>query len=120
MSDATAYERLNARWYVYRLIDPRTDRPFYIGKGTGKRISDHERDLRRLKKVWQAKGLSGRVLPVWAKYRRIEEIWDAGLQVGQEYVAYFWDREAALAFEQALILEARETLTNKFYGRGGQ
>lgn len=28
-------------YYVYALIDPRNDQPFYIGKGTGKRASTH-------------------------------------------------------------------------------
>ena len=28
-------------YYVYMLIDPRDDRPFYVGKGVGNRIFDH-------------------------------------------------------------------------------
>jgi hypothetical protein len=28
-------------FYVYGLIDPRTEKLFYIGKGKGKRISQH-------------------------------------------------------------------------------
>lgn len=28
-------------YYVYMLIDPRDDRPFYVGKGVGNRIFNH-------------------------------------------------------------------------------
>ena len=28
-------------YYVYVLIDPRTDQPFYVGKGRGKRVTSH-------------------------------------------------------------------------------
>lgn len=31
------------RFYVYALIDPRTEKPFYIGKGTANRATDHFR-----------------------------------------------------------------------------
>jgi len=33
-------ERLGP-FYVYLLVDPRTDRPFYVGKGTGQRLLAH-------------------------------------------------------------------------------
>jgi hypothetical protein len=32
------------KWYVYELIDPRTNRPFYVGKGSGNRIDHHEKE----------------------------------------------------------------------------
>ena len=35
-------ERPKKRWYVYFLCDPDTEQPFYVGKGTGNRIDQHE------------------------------------------------------------------------------
>jgi len=37
------YTNKTTRFYVYKLIDPNTSLPFYIGKGSGDRINQHER-----------------------------------------------------------------------------
>lgn len=34
-------EQKNMYYYVYELVDPRTNQPFYIGKGKGKRVTLH-------------------------------------------------------------------------------
>ena len=39
MFDLSTIERL--KYYVYALIDPRGNKPFYIGKGKGSRIYNH-------------------------------------------------------------------------------
>ena len=35
------------KYYVYHLIDPRDNSVFYIGKGTGNRINDHQKEALR-------------------------------------------------------------------------
>lgn len=38
----------NRKYYVYRLIDPRTLQTFYVGKGSGNRALQHTKDARSL------------------------------------------------------------------------
>jgi hypothetical protein len=51
------------KYYVYELVDPRTSRVFYVGKGRGKRMHAHEREAiirREIKPEFLA--------PIFAKY----------------------------------------------------
>ena len=75
-------------YYVYLYIDPRTDLPFYAGKGQGSRILDH------LFEVGQAR-----------KHRIIDELRTAGLEPRLEDLTHaLADEEGrALRVEAAVI-----------------
>ena len=75
----------HARWYVYELVDPRDGLPFYVGKGCGKRMEEHEADARR--------GVCSK------KCNRIKDIWSDGLTIERRKVANFWDEQAAYDHE---------------------
>lgn len=96
------------RFYVYDLIDPRDGSIFYVGKGRGQRINDHERDARAGKQS--------------SKCDRIREIWAAGHQVSKRIVKQFDMEAAAYAFEAQRTMDiGLENLTNeKLGGQGGR
>ena len=75
----------HSRWYVYELIDGRSGEVFYVGKGCGARMHDHEKDA--------ANGVRSR------KAARICEILAAGSQVEKRQIAFFWDEQAAYDHE---------------------
>ena len=77
------------KWYVYQLIDPRTMLPFYIGKGSGKRIDAHEKEA--------ARGVCSR------KCKLINELLSSNLNVIKEKIAFFRDEADAYAFEKQEI-----------------
>jgi len=85
------------RWYVYQLIDPRNKEVFYIGKGTGKRIHEHEREA--------LKGVCSH------KCHKINKIHKAGFKIIKQKVAYFNDESYAYQFESELISKT-PNLTN--------
>ena len=76
-------------FYVYTLTDPRTATVFYVGKGSGRRIHDHEADARR--------GVHS------AKCDRIRSIWADGLSVRASVVSRHEDENEALDAEYELI-----------------
>lgn len=92
-------------FYVYELIDPRTDRPFYIGKGKGRRMHQHAKDARN--------GKPGR------KCDFIRELHAVGLCPTERIVKRFEDEAAAYAYEAELIAELRDDLLNIAAGGHG-
>jgi len=95
-----------APFYVYALIDPRDGSVFYIGKGTGRRMYQHEREAKR----GQTKNK--------AKHSRITEILAAGLRVACRVLAYFQSEADAFAAERSFIAQHAD-LTNANAGGGG-
>jgi hypothetical protein len=81
-----------ARWYVYALSDPRDGAVFYVGKGSGARMHQHEKDAEK-------PSVRSR------KADRIREIVGGGLSVYKSVVAQFWDEQAAYDHETDLIEE---------------
>lgn len=92
--------------YVYALVDPRDSSVFYVGKGTGRRMYQHEREVMR-----------GKVSNA-AKASRIAEILAAGLRVACKVLAVFGNDAAAFKAERAFIAE-HAGLTNANAGGGG-
>jgi len=77
------------RYYVYYLVDPRNNQPFYVGKGSRGRINAHETEARKpINKQWNP-----------AKCKIINEIKNEGLLLIKEIIQ---DR---LSEQQAYILE---------------
>jgi len=99
------------RYYVYELINPLTDRVFYVGKGTKDRVSSHEKETRAILK-------SGRMMRLHHKHKVILEIWDAGQEVRQNIVWRTDDEEEAFQVESRHInWYGLERLTNETYGK---
>ncbi len=81
-------------YYVYGLIDPRNNKVFYIGKGTGNRVFEHEKET--LNKDVDSNKES-------EKLKLISEINDAGLEVKKVIINANLTEEEAFAAEAALI-----------------
>lgn len=94
-----------SRFYVYVLCRP-NGKPFYIGKGSGRRAFDHDAEAR--------KGCECH------KCRVIRKIWRNGGEV-QRYTVFTTDNEqAAFDYERELIaLHGRKNLTNATDGGVG-
>ena len=76
-------------YYVYSLIDPRNRKVFYIGRGTGNRIFEHER---------QGSPESEKL-----KLKTIAEIQATGLEVEKVIIKCNLTESEAFASEAALI-----------------
>jgi hypothetical protein len=100
-----AIEKL--KYYVYRLVDPRSNEIFYIGKGEGNRILDH---VNGASKITNKSLMSN-------KQSQILEINNAGLQVKYEIVRHGLTEEQALLIESVLIdFIGQEKLKNEVRG----
>lgn len=94
--------------YVYRLVDPRTRRTFYVGKGRGNRVFEHAR-------------LSIEEDEVGLRYEHIRELDAAGLSPEIVIHRHGLDDALALEVEAALIdAYADHDLTNAVRGHGGE
>ena len=78
-------------YYVYELIDPRVNLPFYVGKGKDKRVYFH------LSKKSRAKSENKR------KYNKIQKIREDGYEPEIKIVKYFVDENDAYDYEEVLI-----------------
>lgn len=98
-ADGKYYPTFRMRYYVYALVDPRDAQPFYIGKGTGDRMYQHDKEARL-----------GLQTP---KCIRIRDIWAAGADVERRTIGWFSDNRAAHRFETETIDDiGRRNLTN--------
>lgn len=78
-------------YYVYGLVDPRTKKIFYIGKGTKNRVFEHERESQ------------GNLDSEKLKLKTIAEIKSEGLEVEKVIIHFDLTEEEAFAAEAALI-----------------
>lgn len=78
-------------YYVYALIDPRSNDVFYIGKGTGNRIFSHETESRKNSETEKEKIL------------RIQDIEKSGFSVKRIMINWGLSEQEAFAAETSLI-----------------
>lgn len=97
------------KYYVYRLIDPRTFLTFYVGKGSGDRVYQHVKDVKSL--------IDKNNDAVSLKVQQIAEILACGKQVIS--IIHRWGLTEKEAFEvEAALIDAYPRLTNIQSGHG--
>jgi hypothetical protein len=78
-------------YYVYELIDPRVNFPFYVGKGKGNRVYFHLSEQSRAKS------------DNFKKFDKIKKIRKEGYEPEVKIVKYFEDENDAYEYEEELI-----------------
>jgi len=97
------------KWYVYRLVDPRSSETFYVGKGKGDRVFQHAKAAMAASDDEDAVGL---------KFQRIKDIAKAGLEVAHVIHRHGIESED-LAFQiEGAVMDAYPGLTNQVGGHG--
>lgn len=99
--------------YVYRLIDPRNNETFYVGKGRGNRVFEHVK--------CSIVNFADDEDAVSAKFSRIKEIYEMGFEVNHVIHRHDLTDDAVLEVEAALI-DVFPNLTNiqSGYGSGSK
>ncbi len=99
-------ERLGP-YYVYLLLDPRhRDRPFYVGKGTGQRLTDHGRKALEAPEPGEPE-----------KARTIRAIRDAGLELKVDVVRHGISTEQQAYDIEAALIDTLPYLVNQVRGK---
>lgn len=105
------------KYYVYCLVDPRDNNPFYVGKGTGNRLFEHQRmaNQRALLELSDEEKKS-------LKFDRIAAINASSEQIKSYIIAHSLTEKEAYASENTLInylrLVENNQLTNLVSGHG--
>ena len=94
-------------FYVYTLIDPRNDKIFYVGKGTGSRLLSHGKEA----------DLASDSRSQSAKISRIREIRASGTEPRIDVIRHGLSEQQALLVEATLI-DCIEELVNIVAGHG--
>lgn len=95
--DKYIFQETGLMYYVYQLVDPRTNQPFYIGKGSGNRAQTHLKEIPNTRNVY--------------KENKIANIRSQGLEPRIEYIAEnIIDESLAYDIEEQTIIH---------YGRKG-
>lgn len=109
-------------YYVYCLVDPRNNQPFYIGKGKGNRIFAHRQAA--LNRMKQANLVGENETAITLKIKTIQEIIESNLQVLSYILSYGLSENEAYASENVMINYAQLvqglSLTNLVKGHGSK
>lgn len=84
------------KYYVYILIDPRNNQPFYVGKGIGNRMFNHRYDALSCNKA-------GKFINNKPHHELIREILNAGMNIVYQKVLFNVSENVAYKYEADLI-----------------